>query len=61
MHPCGASGTTPWYGLKCDKTGTHIESIILSDNNLAGTLVSEIRGLVKLREYIQVESMIKFS
>jgi Leucine-rich repeat (LRR) protein/PKD repeat protein len=46
----GTEGT--WFGVTLDETAMHVESIDLSENNLAGTLPAEIGNLPFLRALI---------
>src|SRR5687768_11937 len=42
---CSPSG---WYGLQCDATGTHVVSLTLSNNGLAGILPAQVADLSHL-------------
>ena len=47
--PCGAQGATPWSGVTCSDSFGFVIDLSLPENDLLGSIPSEIRGLSALQ------------
>lgn len=48
-HPCGDGTAAPWFGVECNAERSLVQFLSLPSNDVAGTLPSEIRGLIGLQ------------